>query len=230
MVVADPKLADARAGAYDYGVYRRGMDGRTDPRLGAAIVAIKDELVYNGTGRDVKRDVLVIGDATHKAMRDFQAAQGLTADGTFGKPDLRELFRKRIENVEDRHGLPRGVLGRKSSWESGFDPVALGPDKKDRGIAQINRDAHPDVSDEEAFTPSFALPWAGRYLASLKAGIEEEAGTMKAARAAYNTGRTVALQWMRDGFPSAGGPVNERGEDLYTVATMYVNRIDQEPF
>lgn len=36
----------------------------------------------------------------------------------------------------------------------------------DRGLVQINRSAHPEVSDAEAFDPAFALIYAARSIAS----------------------------------------------------------------
>ena len=38
----------SKIGAFDYGFYKQGMDGRNDARLGAGLIAIKAELVFNG--------------------------------------------------------------------------------------------------------------------------------------------------------------------------------------
>lgn len=56
----------------------------------------------------------------------------------------------------------------------------------DRGIAQINNIAHPEVSDAQANDPNFAIPWAAKEIAY---NIKHFNGDINRAIAAYNVGR-----------------------------------------
>jgi hypothetical protein len=147
-------------GAFDYGAYKKDMDGRDDPRLAAAIRAIKRELIYNGFGKNIEPDLAYFGDAVHNRVREFQASRlpVIPADGQCGQKTLTELFRKRVIAVENEYLIPRGALGKKLKLESGYDPVAIGyVDPDDTGIAQINIGIHASVSKSEAFDPAFAI-------------------------------------------------------------------------
>jgi peptidoglycan hydrolase-like protein with peptidoglycan-binding domain len=216
-------------GAYAYGKYREGMDGREDSRLGAAILAIKAELKYTGYARpamDVK--LPYFGDAVANSVGDFQKAKGLTVDEECGQVTLRELFRKRIEWAERAYWLPAKSLGKKIALESAFDPVAIGyADPADMGIAQINTKIH-GVSEEDAFTPAYAIPWAAGYLFDQKKAVEDRADTWRAARAAYNVGNFYATEWMLAGFPASGRV--ENGIDWYDRATKYIALVDAKEF
>lgn len=56
----------------------------------------------------------------------------------------------------------------------------------DRGIAQINNIAHPEVTDAQANDPNFAIPWAAKEIAY---NIKHFNGDVNRAIAAYNVGR-----------------------------------------
>jgi hypothetical protein len=56
----------------------------------------------------------------------------------------------------------------------------------DRGIAQINSMAHPDVTDEQAFDPNFAIPYAANLLKS----YIDQSGSLQRGILAYNHGVT----------------------------------------
>ena len=145
-------------GAYDYGRYQKGMDGRNDSRLAAGIIAIKKELIYNGFDKNIDTELPYFGDAVSNRLKEFQASKGLQVDGQAGQLTLTELFRKRVVATEKKFELTTGALGKKLKLESGYDPIAIGyVDPLDTGIAQINLNAHPDVSKEEAFDPGFAI-------------------------------------------------------------------------
>jgi len=147
-------------GAFDYGIYRKGMDGRNDSRLGAGIIAIKKELIYNGFDKNIDPELPYFGDAVTNRLIEFQASRlpALVADGQAGQKTLTELFRKRVVATEKKFELTTGALGKKLKLESGYDPIAVGyVDPLDTGIAQINLGAHPDVTKAEAFDPGFAI-------------------------------------------------------------------------
>lgn len=215
-------------GAYDFGFYKQGMDGRNDPRLGAAIIAIKKELVYNGFTKNVDTTLPVLGDAVTNRLGEFQASVGLKNDEVAGPLTLKELFRKRVESIEDAFDLWRGTLGRQVWLESNFDPVAKGViDPDDTGIAQINLRIHSTITETQAYDPNFSFRWAAQYIIDAKDRIVDEADVMKAARAAYNVGTEYAKQWMLAQFPSSGGP-SLGGEDSFTRATNYISLIDKQ--
>jgi peptidoglycan hydrolase-like protein with peptidoglycan-binding domain len=216
-------------GAFDYGRYRLGQDGRNDPRLGAAILAIKRELVFNGFARPAMDvDLLFYGEAVANSVKDFQKAKGLVADGECGQVTLRELFRERILGAEIGRGLPAGALGRKIALESAFDPVAVGfSDPADKGIAQINTRIH-SILDRDAFNAVFSIHWAADYIWSQKKEIERRANTWKAARAAYNVGNYYATEWMLAGFPESGRV--ENGIDWFARAHQYISLVDAKEF
>jgi len=66
--------------------------------------------------------------------------------------------------------VPGMLLAALLYHESDFDPNARSenPDGSvDRGIAQINNKAWPDVSDAQAYDPKFAIPWCAQRLQTL---------------------------------------------------------------
>ena len=205
------------------------MDGREDARLGKAILAIKQELVFTGYARPLMDASLpFFGEAVENSVKDFQKAKGLVVDGECGQVTLRELFRKRITLIEARYGFPNGTVGKKIALESAFDPVAVGfSDPADKGIAQINTGIH-GVTEGEAFDPAFAIPWAAEYITTQKREIERRANTLKAGRAAYNVGNYYAAEWMLAGFPVNGRV--ENGIDWFDRATTYIRLVDAREF
>lgn len=58
----------------------------------------------------------------------------------------------------------------------------------DRGIAQINSHAHPEVTDQQAFDPNFAIPWAANLLGRYIKEVQARGGTLAQGIAAYNVG------------------------------------------
>jgi len=87
--------------------------------------------------------------------------------------------------------------------ESGYNSKAVndgGASGVDRGIAQINSKAHPEVSDEQAYDPDWAIAWLARQL---KSDIEHF-GDINRGLAAYNVGRGGANVKGKEKF--GGGP------------------------
>lgn len=214
--------------AFDFGYYKQGMDGRNDARLGAGIIAIKKELIYNGFDKGVDTKLAFLGDAVTNRIGDFQESRGLKRDEVAGPTTLKELFRKRVENTEDAFDLWRGTLGRQVWLESAFDPIAKGVvDPDDTGIAQINLRIHSTITEAQAYDPNFAFRWAAQYIVDARDRIVDEIDALKAARAAYNIGTEYAKRWMLAGFPGSGGP-DLGGEDAFTRATNYIALIDKQ--
>ena len=93
-----------------------------------------------------------------------------------------------------RSDLPVGLLEGLIDTESGWLPSATGYNRNsagvvvsiDRGLAQINNKAQPQVSDAQAYDPRFSIAWAAQYLAKLLKGA---GGDVQAALEEYNSGR-----------------------------------------
>ena len=161
-------------GAYDF-YFRKDFepDSETE-RYHLGVLAVQKLLQYNGRYREGELDG-VFGGRMHKAVVRFQGDAGLGADGVVGPNTCRALFVSLIAAVERQFDIPFGYLCGLVKLESLFDPVATGwADPDDRGVAQINRRFHPDVSDEEAFDPDFAINWAGKHLKDAYASYKDD--------------------------------------------------------
>jgi len=75
-----------------------------------------------------------------------------------------------IKKASMDHYVPYNLLASLLYHESGFNPKCRSVNSDgsvDRGIAQINDRAHPEVSDAQAYDPIFAINWAASYLSNL---------------------------------------------------------------
>jgi hypothetical protein len=188
---------------------------------------IKKELEYNGFGSGLVMNP-VFGDAAANRLGEFQTSKGLKADKQAGPATLKELFRQRVEVIEDLFNLWRGTLGRQLWLESSFDPIAVGvADPDDTGIAQINLRIHSTLTQAQAFDPTFSFRWAAQYITDAQNRMIKEVDVAKAARAAYNVGTEYAKEWMLAGFPASGGP-QLGSEDSFARATKYIALIDKQ--
>lgn len=214
-------------GAYDLGIYKRGMNATGNDRLQAALTAFRIELSYNGFGKNLILDSVLFGEAMENRVKEFQTSRGLKSDGQIGSKTSTELFRRRVVQVEAQYDLPAGTIGKQILLESAYDPVAIGyADPADHGIAQINLTIHSSVTIDEAYDPTFALDWAGNYIRTSYETVAKSANVIKAARAAYNIGDTYAAEWLKDDFPASGKVVG--GIDWYKRATDYLNLVDKQ--
>ena len=60
-----------------------------------------------------------------------------------------------------------------------------------RGVAGIDKKFHPEVSDQQAFDPSFAVDWMGQYLSAI---VKKNGGDVYSALREYNGGPNFASQ------------------------------------
>ena len=102
----------------------------------------------------------------------------------------REVFRGAVAQYAPA-GYPvpafSSALASILTHESGWNPQAQHRNANgsiDRGIAQINSAAHPEVTAAEAYNPGFAIPWASSFLAQKTVA----AGSIRGGVAAYNPG------------------------------------------
>jgi soluble lytic murein transglycosylase-like protein len=92
-----------------------------------------------------------------------------------------------IESAATQNKIPIQLLAALLNQESQFNPnVIAGPTgNQDRGIAQINEQAFPNVSLSQALDPNFAIPFAAKLL---RQNINSFGGDMNRGVAAYNVG------------------------------------------
>lgn len=131
------------------------------------------------------------------------------ADGIIGRVTAKELFSARVDAEQVQRRIDGQILCKLLDLEGGWDPGATGRiTPQDRGLAQINANAHPDVTDEEAFQSAFAIEWTAKRLR----GAFEEFNTT-AMRAdgwerwqiwdlalAYHNSPVLTRQWAEDGY------------------------------
>ncbi|GMA59750.1 peptidoglycan-binding protein [Alicyclobacillus fastidiosus] len=86
------------------------------------------------------------------------------------------------------HGVHPDILWGHLNQESGFNASAKDVDSNgsvDRGIAQINSAAHPEITDAEAYNAAWAINWMAQEDAAL---LEQYGGNLTEALVAYNAG------------------------------------------
>jgi len=215
----------------DYGAwkhtYRKGLCWqRPDSPLGYAMKALRRELISRGYGEDtIKPDVSCLGTSFGAAVRALQTDDGLTSDGTLGYSTAHALYAPRIAQSANDQGFPskdpgprllHGVL----DLESGIDPAATGP-SPDLGMAQIVLRFAPGITEEQAYSPEFAIPWAAR---KLRYGHDHCGNSWQAGVVSYNVGVALAADWAAAGLPAEGGPTITVGGTEYPAwqwCTLY---------
>ncbi len=188
---------------------------------GFAILAFKKQLISLGFGKNINPDSLQFGNFVRDRVKEFQTANGLEVDGVIGPKTSKALWKPLVLKAEEASNIPDNLVCKKTGLESGWDPAAVGVvDLRDRGLNQINSGAHPEVSDEQAFSPFFSLAWAAGYLADHYSVTKD----WDAALAAYNVGLFYAKRWLQAGKP-AEGVFTSSGKDIAIVCTRYVRLV-----
>lgn len=210
-------------GAWSFGYYHQGMDVPND-RVAAGVLAFKQAAIDNGF-----KDRVVLNSTFGKNFKKqvvaFQESKNINADGIIGPETARYLFRIYSYKVEHDLSISNHYLQKIGGQESGHDPVAQGfVDERDEGWAQISLSNHPDITQKQAWTPSFAIPWAGKYLLSF---YNNQSKDWEGAVASYNVGSFYAKEWIDAGKPSSGGPVVD-GQDIFSRATQYVKGVSAQ--
>lgn len=116
-------------------------------------------------------------------------SQPTTSDFSgFTTAPVPQEYSQTILEASKRYGVRPQVLASLLFSESGFNPKAINandPSSIDRGIAQINTKAYPNISDEQAYDPNFAIDFAARTLSE----NQKHFGDINRAIAAYNVGQ-----------------------------------------
>jgi len=207
--------------------WRKGDDGRSDPigRFACGILAWKGELIYNGYGKDIVPDLPFFGGAIDARLREFQRAIGLDPDGVLGPLTGSALSKKRKLDVGQQKNVPDFRLCKLISLESDNDPVAQGvSDAADEGYAQIHMPFHTDGTFQQAWSPTFAVPWAADYLNASFSHLMD----WDAAVVSYNQGGGGAAAWLKAGKPKYGSPYTDstgHQRDHYTDCYKYLTYV-----
>lgn len=159
-------------------------------------IAVQKELVRQGFLAEPKVYDGGVGPNTDAAIRRFQKSVDLKQDGQIGPKAAGRLFYQQFAWWQITLGIPDNLLLGVCRLESGFDPAAEGyVDPRDRGIGQFNRDFHPDITDEVAFSdPPFCIARTADMLVKAK----ERFGTWDCAAAAHNN-PSKAKSWSING-------------------------------
>lgn len=204
--------------------YHKGETGSPGSPLAYAIVALKYELDFNGYGAGLTLNGTTFGVTMDQQTRAWQEAAGIAVDGVIGPATARRLFARRFDQIERDLSIPDHLVCKVCSLESAVDPGAVGvSDPHDHGLVQINALAHPEVTLQEAFFPSFSLAYLGRTLATVYSKLHD----WDCAVAAWNVGGGGASDWCAMHKPSTGGP--SWFPDLFARATRYVSLVKGQP-
>jgi hypothetical protein len=217
-------------GAWSFGFYHQGMEVPNN-RVAAGITAFKQALIDNGYGKGIDITLPLFGSNMKKRTIDFQNAEGITADGIIGPTTARHLMRFYAfgEEMGSTIEIPDHLLQKLGGHESGHDPVAQGyVDLHDEGENQISLTNHPEITIEQAWSPSFSIPWTAR---ALRKFYVNTAADWDGAIASHNTGSFYAAQWVKAGKPSSGLIILIGGNpvDIYTRAKVYVAGVRAMP-
>ena len=80
-----------------------------------------------------------------------------------------ETLEQQIGRVATAHKIATTSLYNLVMSESSLDPLA--DNGYDRGLVQINRNAWPEITDEQAFDPEFSLHFAAQKISESKGDI-----------------------------------------------------------
>ncbi len=132
------------------------------------------------------------------AETDFWGGVGPATAKAILLPDLKRICSSK--GLGQNWQVVCGVVQNESAW----DPGAVGYVKPvDVGLAQINGDAHPDMSERERLSPSFSFTFICDYLVNAMRALD---GNLDHAIASYNLGITGARRWIAAGCPEIYTP------------------------
>jgi soluble lytic murein transglycosylase-like protein len=73
-----------------------------------------------------------------------------------------------IDTYSKKYSVESKLLADVIDCESSYNIYALGDGGHSRGLAQIHDEFHPEVSDEQAYDPEFAVEFLARYISEGK--------------------------------------------------------------
>lgn len=149
----------------------------------------------------------VYGKGTAAGVKWLQGRLGLHADGVVGPATAKAMFKDLLIWSGGVHHVPASQLHGFVMLESGYDPGAVGTvASADRGLNQINENAHPDITDDKAFDPTFSIDYTAKRLAAARVHFSGKSVELKNYCAiAQHNNPLNAKQWYE-----SGSPPNER--------------------
>lgn len=123
--------------------------------------------------------------------KNKSSAQGNYQFNDFTTSKVPSQYANLIAQSALQNGIDPNILASLLFSEHGFQPTGISQNNDgsyDRGIAQINNIAHPEITDQQAQDPSFAIPWAAKLLGNQIKNLGLQRGIV-----AYNTGANGAL-------------------------------------
>lgn len=170
------------------------------------------------------------GPATTKAMTAFQQTWKASGDpkasvwGGVGpetserllRPWLDKTLTQMAHNTLVTATIVSGIVRLESQW----DPGAVGAaDERDVGLAQINADAHDNLTTDERLTPEIAFQFIVSYL---NESLSMLANNLRDAIASYNLGVGGTRSWIKAGRPDLWTPA---GATTPRYVKAYIDRV-----
>lgn len=143
------------------------------------------------------------GSVTAEGVKWLQAKYGLYVDGVVGPATAKAMWRDLLIWFGGVYHAPASQLYGFMMLESVADPGAVGfTTPSDRGLSQINENAHPDITDEQAFDPVFAIDYTAKRLQDARIKYSGKSSELKnyCAIAQHNS-PLWANQWYANGTP-----------------------------
>lgn len=126
-----------------------------------------------------------------------QAKLGVSADGVVGPTTARAMFKDLLIWFAGAHHVPASQLHGFVMLESGYDPGALGIiSPADRGLNQINEDAHPNITDEMAFDPIYSIDYTAKRLGDARIKYSGKSADLKNRCAIAQHNSPVAANYL----------------------------------
>lgn len=79
-------------------------------------------------------------------------------------PRVGPTLQEAVRAIAEREGVSWETVNNLVTSESRWNPNAYNEKTKDRGLFQINEDAWPDITDEQAFDPLWSAEWAINHI------------------------------------------------------------------
>lgn len=175
----------------------------------------------------------VFGPATEKAVKQAQAAFGLTADGLAGSKTQAALCQKLAGTVAEKYKLPRGLLIGQITHESGCRVGNYSPQRSDgsydAGVAQRNTQHTPPAQGFDAPSSITLLGGNQRKYYDKYAGVEDEERRWMLAAGSWNAPAYANFIAVEEGAQIARNETAKPGptarfllERYMTAATLLV--------
>lgn len=159
----------------------------------------------------------VVGEPVQKVGAELRSAitpQPVYAQTIGNAPQLvgvPQEYQAKILETAQKYGVRPELIAGVLKQESNFDPNA--DNGQDRGMGQINRQWNPDVTDEQAFDPNFAIDFVGKNISNLT----KQTGSEYDAIRAYNGGaggyKSQSISW--DGKRTVDQTTREYADSIF---------------